>query len=124
MAKKPGTWILMAKRIQRSDVQTSAVGLGRLGSNPLFSCCWICGLNKQLISLSLRSLLCEMRLSVGLCASQVVLEVQTLPTSAGGVRDVGSIPGSGRSLGWAWQPTPVFFPGESHGQRRLAGYAA
>ena len=22
----------------------------------------------------------------------------------------------------AWQPTPVFFPGESHGQRRLAGY--
>ena len=31
-----------------------------------------------------------------------------------------------RSLGWegrrAWQPTPVFFPGESHGQRSLAGY--
>ena len=22
----------------------------------------------------------------------------------------------------AWQPTPVFLPGESHGQRRLAGY--
>ena len=21
-----------------------------------------------------------------------------------------------------WQPTPVFLPGESHGQRRLAGY--
>ena len=21
-----------------------------------------------------------------------------------------------------WQPTPVFFPGESHGQRSLAGY--
>ena len=21
-----------------------------------------------------------------------------------------------------WQPTPVFFPGESHGQRNLAGY--
>ena len=33
-----------------------------------------------------------------------------------------------RSLGWedllenAWQPTPVFLPGESHGQRSLAGY--
>ena len=32
------------------------------------------------------------------------------------------------SLGWEdpwrrkWQPTPVFLPGESHGQRRLAGY--
>ena len=31
-------------------------------------------------------------------------------------------------LGWevpleeAWQPTPVFLPGESHGQRSLAGY--
>jgi len=23
---------------------------------------------------------------------------------------------------WAWQPTPVFLPGESHGQRSLAGY--
>ena len=22
-----------------------------------------------------------------------------------------------------WQPTPVFWPGESHGQRRLAGYS-
>ena len=22
---------------------------------------------------------------------------------------------------WAWQPTPVFLPGESHGQRSLAG---
>ena len=35
-----------------------------------------------------------------------------------------------RSLGWedpwrrAWQPTPVFSPGESQGQRSLAGYSA
>ena len=34
-----------------------------------------------------------------------------------------------RSLGWedalrrAWQPTPVFLPGESHGQRSLGGYS-
>ena len=33
-----------------------------------------------------------------------------------------------RSLGWKipwrrkWQPTPVFLPGEAHGQRSLAGY--
>ena len=33
-----------------------------------------------------------------------------------------------RSLGWEdplerkWQPIPVFLPGESHGQRSLAGY--
>ena len=28
-----------------------------------------------------------------------------------------------RNIPWkrAWQPTPVFFPGESHGQRSLAG---
>ena len=25
---------------------------------------------------------------------------------------------------WAWQPTPAFLPGESHGQRNLAGYGA
>ena len=26
-------------------------------------------------------------------------------------------------LGRAWQPTPVFLPGESHGQKSLAGYS-
>ena len=37
--------------------------------------------------------------------------------------DSGSIPGVGQ-IPWkrAWQPTPVFLPGESHGQRILAGY--
>ena len=30
-----------------------------------------------------------------------------------------------RKMPWrsVWQPTPVFSPGESHGQRRLAGYS-
>ena len=28
-------------------------------------------------------------------------------------------------ISWSreWQPTPVFLPGEFHGQRRLAGYS-
>ena len=36
-----------------------------------------------------------------------------------------SIPGSGRPRAWrrAWQPMPAFLPGESHGQRSLAGYS-
>ena len=31
-----------------------------------------------------------------------------------------------RKIPWrrAWQPTPVFLPGESHGQRSLAGYSS
>ena len=35
----------------------------------------------------------------------------------------GSIPG--RKIPWRrkWQPTPVFLPGEFHGQRSLAGYS-
>ena len=30
-----------------------------------------------------------------------------------------------RKIPWrrAWQPTPVFLPGESYGQRSLAGYS-
>ena len=36
-------------------------------------------------------------------------------------------PGSflGGKMRWRrkWQPTPVFLPGESHGQRRLADYS-
>ena len=47
---------------------------------------------------------------------------QELPANAGEVRDAGLIPGSGRSWRKAWQPTPVFLPGESHGERSLAGY--
>ena len=38
--------------------------------------------------------------------------------------ELGSIPGSGRSPGRReWQPIPVFLPGQSHGQRSLAGYS-
>ena len=31
----------------------------------------------------------------------------------------------GQKIRWRreWQPTPVFWPGESHGQRSLAGYS-
>ena len=39
---------------------------------------------------------------------QVVLEVKNPPANTGGVRDLGSVPRSGR-----FQPTPVFLPGES-----------
>ena len=42
--------------------------------------------------------------------------------SACNAEDTGLIPGS-RRFPWRrkWQPTPVFLPGESHGQRSLAG---
>ena len=47
--------------------------------------------------------------------------VKNTPANA---RDMGSIPGSGR---YPWrkkcQPTPVFLPGKSHGQRGLMGYS-
>ena len=57
-------------------------------------------------------------------ASQMVLMVKNLPANAGDVKRcrfdswVGKIP-------WkrAWQPTPVFLPEESHGQRSLVGYS-
>ena len=54
-------------------------------------------------------------------ASQVELVVNNPPASA---RDMGLIPELGRSP-WrrSWQPTPIFLPGESHGQRSLAGYS-
>ena len=54
--------------------------------------------------------------------SQVVLVVKNLPANAGGIRNMGSIPGSGRSPGEG-HGSPVFLPGESHGQRNLAGYS-
>ena len=57
-------------------------------------------------------------------ASQVALVVKNPLSDARDVRDAGSIPGSGRSPGGAsWQPSPVFLPRESHGQRSLMGYS-
>jgi len=49
------------------------------------------------------------------------LTVKNPPCNAG---DLGSIPGLGRiSIPWnrKWQPTPVFLPGEFHGQSSLVG---
>ena len=50
-----------------------------------------------------------------------------LQESACNAGDIGSIPGSGRSLGGGkWQITPVFLPGQrkkSNGQRSLVGYS-
>ena len=44
--------------------------------------------------------------------------------NAGNVREVGSIPGSGRSPGGEHgNPLQHFLPGESRGQRSLAGYS-
>jgi len=54
-----------------------------------------------------------------------VLVVKNMPVNARDIRDTGSIPESGR-FPWrrAPQPTPVFLPGESHGQRSLASYSS
>jgi len=55
-------------------------------------------------------------------ASQVALVVKNLFANAGDIRDMGLIPGLGRSLGKG-HGNPVFLPRESHGQRSLAGYS-
>ena len=53
-------------------------------------------------------------------AFQVVLVVKNPPANTGDIRDIGSIPGSGR-FPWRRKCSPVFLPGESHGQRSLGG---
>ena len=44
------------------------------------------------------------------------------PANVGDIRDMSSVPGLGRSPEGSTAPTPVFFPGESHGERILVGY--
>ena len=53
-----------------------------------------------------------------------MLVVKNPPASAGDVKDADSIPGIGK-VPWRrkWQPTLVFLPGKSHGQRNLVGYS-
>ena len=68
-------------------------------------------------------MLYEIDLIYGLSgASQMALVVKNPSANAGDIRDAGSIPGWGRSPGGG-QPTPVFLPEESHGQRSLVGYS-
>ena len=43
--------------------------------------------------------------------------------SACNVGDLGSVPGQEDPRRRGWQPTPVFLPGESPGQRSLVGYS-
>ena len=59
-------------------------------------------------------------------ASQLALVVKSPPANARDPKDVGSICGFDPWVGkipWSrkWQPTPVFLPGECHGQRSLVG---
>ena len=54
----------------------------------------------------------------------MMLVIKNPPANAGFIRDAGSIPRFGMiPRRKAWQPTPLFLPGESHGQRSLAGYS-
>ena len=47
--------------------------------------------------------------------------IKNLPANTGDVRDTGLILGQGDPWRRKWQPTPVFLPGEFHGQRNPAG---
>ena len=57
-------------------------------------------------------------------ASQGALVVKNPFASAGEIKRLQFHPWV-RKIPWrrAWQPTPVFLPGESHGQRSLVGYS-
>ena len=58
----------------------------------------------------------------GIKGFQVVLVVKNLPATAGDMRP--RFDPWIRKILWrrAWQPTPVFLPGGSHGQRSLMGH--
>ena len=55
-------------------------------------------------------------------ASQVALVVKNLPANTGDIRDMGSIPGWGRSPGGGHGNLLQCLPRESHGQRSLVSY--
>ena len=55
--------------------------------------------------------------TINLKASLVAQLVKNLPAMQ--ETQVGKIPWRSK-----WQPTPVFLPGECHGQRKLAGFSA
>ena len=109
---KPGQWFRTRWRQNRwKDLKHMFWVRGRLeqkdiGSNRIF---WFC-------SECLFSLKCPY--------NDYTADGWDSKESACNAGDAGSVPGSGR-FPWRreWQPTPVFLPGESHGQRRLVVYS-
>ena len=61
---------------------------------------------------------------MGSWVSQVALVVKNPPANAGDMRDPGLTPGWGE-ISWRkkWQSTPIFLPGEFHGQRSMECYS-
>ena len=51
--------------------------------------------------------------------------VKNLPANEGDAGDTSSVSPLVGKIPWRrkWQPTPVFLPGKSHGQRSLVGYS-
>ena len=64
-------------------------------------------------------------LFIYIAIKQASLVAQTEKNLPAMQADAGLIPGLGRSPGGGnkWQLTPVFLPGEFHGQRSLAGHS-
>ena len=63
----------------------------------------------------------DVELSVGFDKGMVGSQVKNPPAIAGDAGDSGFIPVGKIPWSRKWQPTPVFLPGRSHGQRSLAG---
>ena len=53
----------------------------------------------------------------------MALVVKNAPTNAGDIRDRVQSLSREDPMGTAGHPTPVFLPGDAHGQRSLAGYS-
>jgi len=74
--------------------------------------------SRKTIALSIWTFVSEVMLS-----RFVIAGGSEVKASACNVGDLGSIPRSVGKIPWRrkWQPTPVFLPGESHGQKSLVG---
>ena len=96
-----------------------------------FSCHPQLRLRKDLIVVAIKTFISQARVfnfvfhkPTVLISSPVVLVVKNLLASAGDVKRCSFNPWVGKTS-WrkAWQPTPIFLPGESYGQRSPGGYS-
>ena len=105
-----------SQSVRRGKVQGVRTPRAPLGTERLF--------NKALSRAEEKTLRC-LRGNLGRVAglrrdSLIAQSVKNLPAMQ--ILSLGSIPGSEKCPGEEkWQPTPVFLPGKSHGQRILVG---
>ena len=92
---------------------------------PFLGCQWWCSFNDEMPFPGTKAILTPVYMLICYCCFEILKEWIPNFLSGQKAKMVFFVLTRYKTVLWRrrWQPTPVFLPGESHGQRSLAGYS-